>query len=58
MVESGDTDEEELMSVGKWRNEGGDEERKGAGKQVRTLVPHICPQNHSSLPRPAQCLGG
>lgn len=58
MVDSGDTDEEELTSVGKWRNEGGDEERKGAGMQVRMLVPlHLLPE-HSSLPHPAQGLGG
>lgn len=51
MVDSGDTDEQELTSVGKWRNEGGDEERKGAGMQVRMLVPlHLLPEPFLSSP--------
>ena len=48
MVDSGDTDGEELTSVGKWRNEGGDEERKGArhaGKDAGfpTFAPRTIP---------------
>ena len=51
MVDSGDTDGEELTSVGKWRNEGGDEERKGAGMQVRMLVSlHLPPELFLSSP--------
>ena len=44
MVDSGDTDEEELMSIGKWRNKGGDEERKGVRHASKDAgSPHLPP---------------
>lgn len=44
MVDSGDTDEEELTSVGKWEKRGG--MKKGRGRYaVRMLVPlHLLPE--------------